>query len=81
MCLNASPWVADGGVAVNILSGSCGQPTGNGPPAWGLGEKLTTRNRKRTGLLRNITQGLGIGGPCENGNEPSGSIKGREFLD
>ena len=46
--------VADGGTASNV-KGSCeyiekksshGQPTRGGPPAWGLGEVLTTHHRK-----------------------------------
>jgi hypothetical protein len=30
-----------------------------GPPAWGLGEGLTTPRRKITSSLRNATEGLG----------------------
>ena len=33
-------------VAANIVNKSCGQPTRGGPPAWGLGELLTTPHRK-----------------------------------
>jgi hypothetical protein len=40
--------------------------------AWILGGKLWTGFM----LLR-----MGTKGPCEHGNEPSGSIKGGEFLD
>jgi hypothetical protein len=47
---------------------------------WTKDKQLFTVN---TGLLRNVTQGLGIGGEgcCEDSNEPAGSIKGGEFLD
>jgi len=33
-----------------------------GRPAWGLGEELTNPRFKKIILLRNVTQGLGIGG-------------------
>ena len=33
--------------AANILKSSRGQPTRGGPPAWGLGEVLTTTLRKK----------------------------------
>jgi hypothetical protein len=49
----ACPQAAAGGrppiwrVAVNKLNSSRGQPTRAGPPAWGLGEVLTTPLRKK----------------------------------
>jgi hypothetical protein len=67
-------WKVDG----NMLNKQLRGPTRGGPPAWGLGDGVTTRLR-RTGLLRNVTQGLGS--CCVYDNEPSGSIKGWEFLD
>ena len=51
----ARPQDADGGTASNLESSweyiggkknSRGQPTRGGPPAWGLGEVLTTPHRK-----------------------------------
>jgi len=33
-----------------------------GHSAWGLGEGLTSPHHKKTNLLQNVTQGLGIGG-------------------
>jgi hypothetical protein len=39
----------------------------------GVGGFLTPQHEEPT-LLQNVTQGLGIGGLCEHGNEPSGSI-------
>jgi hypothetical protein len=33
-----------------------------GHSAWGLGEGLTSPHLKKTNLLQNVTQGLGIGG-------------------
>jgi hypothetical protein len=50
----ARPQVADGGTA-SYMEGSCeknlissrGQPTRGGPPAWGVGEVLTTPLRKK----------------------------------
>jgi hypothetical protein len=44
-----------------------------------LGVGLTTPHRKKIRLLRNVKKGLGLG-PCEQGNEPSGSIKCSEIL-
>jgi hypothetical protein len=45
---------------VNMLSRE--QPIRGGPPAWGgLGGGLTTPHRKRSSLLRNVTQGLRLG--------------------
>jgi hypothetical protein len=60
---------------------SCALLTVKGPPVWGLGEGLITPHLNKTSLLWNVTQGFGIGGCCEHGNEPSGSVKGGEFLD
>jgi len=39
-----------------------GQPTRGDPPDWGLGYGLTILHHKRNSLLRNNTQGLGLGG-------------------
>jgi hypothetical protein len=36
---------------VCFLTSSRGQPTGGGPPAWGLGGGLTTHHRKTPNLL------------------------------
>jgi hypothetical protein len=36
------------------LISSSGQPTRDGPPAWGLGVGLTTPHRKKISLLRKI---------------------------
>jgi hypothetical protein len=41
----ARPQVADGGTASN-MEGSRGQPIRGDPPAWGLGEVLTTPHSK-----------------------------------
>jgi len=43
----ARPQVTDGGTASN-MEGSCeySEPTRGSPPAWGLGEVLTTPHRK-----------------------------------
>jgi len=53
----ARPRIGDGGdglqilkVAVNILDKQPQQPIRGGPPAWGLGEGLTTPHRKKTFL-------------------------------
>jgi hypothetical protein len=32
-------------------------------------------------MLQDVAQGLGLVGSCEHDNEPSGSIKGVQFLD
>jgi hypothetical protein len=42
-----------------IEKSSRGQPTSSGPPAWDLGEGLTTQ-RKKISLLLNVTWDLGI---------------------
>jgi hypothetical protein len=42
-------------VAANILNKQS-QPTRGGPPAWGLGELLTTPHLKKLVMLRNITR-------------------------
>jgi hypothetical protein len=47
-----------------------------GPPAWGLVEGLTSPHCKKTTLLRNVTQDLGLAGSCNHSNEASASIKG-----
>jgi hypothetical protein len=67
---------------------SRGQPTRGDPPAWWLGEVLTTAHRKKLSRYETFER-LGPGlilwgqvaGCCECGNEPSGSIKRGEFLD
>jgi hypothetical protein len=41
-------------VAVNIYNNSRGQPKRGGPPTWDLGEVLTTANRTKRILLRNV---------------------------
>jgi len=28
-------------------------------------------------MLQNVIRGIGLTGPCEHGNEPSGSIRGK----
>jgi hypothetical protein len=38
-------------VTVNKLNSSRGQPTRGGPPAWGLGEVLTTPSRENTHVM------------------------------
>jgi hypothetical protein len=57
-------------------------PTMDGPSAWWLGEVPTTPHRKHH-LVTKCHTGLPIckAGPCENGNELSGSIKEGKFLD
>jgi hypothetical protein len=53
--------------------------TGGGPPAWGLGERLITRQYKEQLIMKFYT------GPrassCEKRDEHSGSRRGGEFLD
>jgi hypothetical protein len=70
----ARPRVADGGDCLRVSSR--GLPTRGGPPAWGLGEGLTTH--RKNSLLRRVSE---LAGCCERGNELSDPIKGREFLD
>ena len=41
---------------------SCEQPTKGGAPVWGLGEVLTNTHRKKTVMLQNVYNCLGLGG-------------------
>jgi hypothetical protein len=83
-------------VAANILNNQTGQPIRVRSPIWGLGEGLINRHRKKKELVTKWykgprvvrilwkASGLGWGpaaGSCEHDNEPSGSIKGEEFLE
>jgi hypothetical protein len=55
-----------------------------GSPAWGFGEGLTTSHSKKPDCYKMLHRALDLGpvaGSCEQGNEPLGSIKGRELLD
>jgi hypothetical protein len=55
-----------------------------GPVAWGLGKGLTTHRHKRSasyGMLRAGPWKRPAAGSCEQGDEPSGSVKGGVFLD
>jgi hypothetical protein len=58
--------------------------TRGGPPAWRLGRGLVTPRHKNQ-LVMECYKGPRIWTPvansCEHGNEPSGSVKGGEFLD
>jgi hypothetical protein len=47
----------------------------------GIGRGADKSLLQNNGLLRNVTQDLVLASPCVHGNEPSGSIKGGEFLD
>jgi hypothetical protein len=38
---------------IRAAESSRGQPTRGGPPAWGLGEGLTTPRRENVSMLRN----------------------------
>jgi hypothetical protein len=40
-----------------------------------------TPNRKKTVCYDMVHWSSELAGPCEHGNEPSGSIRGRDFLD
>jgi hypothetical protein len=53
--------IANNRTSVLTFQSSHMQPTRSGPPVWGLGEELRTPYRKKKkGLLRNVTQGLGF---------------------
>jgi hypothetical protein len=58
---------------------SHGQPTMWGPPAWGLGEGLTTPHHKGAACYVMLHRASGMVGSCEHSNEPLGFIKCREF--
>jgi len=46
-----------------------------------LGEGLTTPHHKKTACYEMLHRASELAGPCEHDNEPSDSIKGREFLE
>jgi hypothetical protein len=80
--------VSDGGTASNMdlricLISSHGQPKRSCPPAWRLGEMLTTPYRKNVPCYEMFTHKASDpdSGNCECVNEPSGSIKCGDFLD
>jgi hypothetical protein len=50
-------------------------------PSLGIGEGLTTAHRKKPDCYEILHRASELRGSFERGNEPSGSIKGREFLD
>jgi len=68
----AHPQVTDAGTASN-MEGSCilGKPTTVGPPGWGLGEVLTTLQRKKITITKHsqllgawtdyLIKGMGVG--------------------
>jgi hypothetical protein len=51
------------------------------PPAWGLDEELPTPHHNTPACYEMLHGVSDLMGYCEQGNEPSGSIKGGEFLD
>jgi hypothetical protein len=69
-------------VAANILNKqSQTDDKGWTPPAWGLGEELTTPHRKNPDCYEMLYRASELAGFREHGNEPSGSTEGREFFD
>jgi hypothetical protein len=67
-------------VAANISNKQSRTADKGGPPAWGLGEVLTSPHRKKVSCCESFNR-VSKAGTCECGNEPSGSIKCGEFLD
>jgi hypothetical protein len=53
--------------------------TGDGPPAWRLGRRLTTPHHKKA-VYYEILQGISASS-CEHSNKTLGSIKCGEILD
>jgi len=48
----------------------------------GVGRGDNNSSQTKSNLFRNVThRALESAGSCEHGNEPSGSVKGMEFLD
>jgi hypothetical protein len=54
---------------------------GRGTPVRVLGRELTTPHHKKTASYEIFHRASDLAGYCEHGNEPSGSMKGGEFLD
>jgi hypothetical protein len=51
----------------------------NGTSDWGLGEGLATSHLKKTASYGTLQRASEFVGPCEHGDEPSGSIKAGEM--
>jgi len=50
-------------------------------PFWWLDKRLTSPNCKKPACYEMLCRASELVSSCEHGNEPSGSVKGREFLD
>jgi len=59
---------------------SRGQPRRGDPPDFMLGEGSTTPHRKRKACYEMLHRASKLADHCEHDNEPSGSIRGGEFL-
>ena len=68
-------------VAANMLKKSRGQSTRGDHPTRFLGEVLKTPPWKKLLCYKTFHDISNLAGCCEFGNEPSGSMKFREFLD
>jgi hypothetical protein len=64
-----------------MLKKSRGQSTRGSHPTRILGEVLTTPHCKKFLCYTTFHEVSDLAGCCECGNEPSGSVKFREFLD
>jgi hypothetical protein len=68
-------------VAVSILNKQSWTDDKGAPPAWRVGEGLTTPHHKNPACYEMLQRAAELADSCEYGNELLGSIKGREFLD
>jgi hypothetical protein len=68
-------------VAVNILNKQLWAPDMGWLSSLGVGQRANNSLLKKTAYYKMLHRALDLAGSCEYGNEPSGSIKGREFLD
>jgi hypothetical protein len=67
------------------MAGSCEYMSQRGDKGWSsswvLGEGLTILHHKKPACYKMLHRALDLVGSHVHGNEPSGSIKGRKFLD
>jgi hypothetical protein len=78
----ARPQVGDGedGLQIWRVTANISNQQSQTADSLGVGRGAKNTHSKKN-VLRNITQGLGLAGPCEHGDEPSGSITYCKFIE